>query len=290
MNNLLLIGSKDFIEKFTNIYSEKIQFYHVEKYIVHNKHSLNNINKETIKNYKKVIYLFPNISEDIYQLFDSIYSQVDISYFFNIESINLKFKNNLEFGIPHLSVNAIKKDNFIFTSLEKLLALIIVILISPILFIISILMIISDGFPIFFTQKRVGFNEKKFTIYKFRTLKTSTPKYMKSSERTRNYYTKIGLFLRRYNIDEMPQFFNVLNGSMSFIGPRPEMPFIVEEYNFVEKIRLQVKPGVSGSWQLSRAREREIHHNLEYDFNYIKNKNFLLDLTIFIQTAMRSFR
>lgn len=290
MNNLLLIGSKDFIEKFTNIYSEKIQFYHVEKYIVHNKHSLNNINKETIKNYKKVIYLFPNISEDIYQLFDSIYSQVDISYFFNIESINLKFKNNLEFGIPHLSVNEIKKDNFIFTSLEKLLALIIVILISPILFIISILMIISDGFPIFFTQKRVGFNEKKFTIYKFRTLKTLTPKYMKSSERTRNYYTKIGLFLRRYSIDEMPQFFNVLNGSMSFIGPRPEMPFIVEEYNFVEKIRLQVKPGVTGSWQLSRAREREIHYNLEYDFNYIKNKNFLLDLTIFIQTAMRSFR
>ena len=113
---------------------------------------------------------------------------------------------------------------------------------------------------------------------------------MKSSEKTRNYYTEVGLFLRKSNIDELPQFLNVVNGTMSFIGPRPEMPFIVEDYNFVEKIRLQVKPGLSGLWQLSQAREREIHHNLEHDFNYIKNKNCVLDIKLFIKTAIKSFR
>jgi len=202
----------------------------------------------------------------------------------------LKFKNNLEFGIPHISFNEVQKESFFISMIERIFALIILLLISPILIIVSILMIFNDGLPVFFTQERIGLHGKKFIIYKFRTLKISTPKYMKSSDQTSNYYTTIGLFLRKSNIDEIPQFFNVLNGTMSFIGPRPEMPFIVEDYNFVERMRLEVNPGVSGLWQLSRAREREIHYNLEHDFDYLIKKSLLSDIKLFFQTIFKSLR
>ena len=289
-NNLLLIGSKDFLKKFTDIYKEKIESLKFDEYIIDSENSLKDIDREFLKNYSKIVYLYGDISEDIYQLFDSLKNPTEISYFFNLESINLEFKNNLDFGIPHVSLHQIKKENYFINLIERIFALLVLFFISPILIIISIIMIISDGLPVLFSQKRVGLNGKKFIIYKFRTLKNSTPKYMSSSKKTYNYYTKIGLFLRKSNIDELPQFFNVFNGSMSFIGPRPEMPFIIEKYNFVEQIRLKVKPGVSGLWQLSRAREREIHENLEHDFDYIIKKSFLLDMKVFFQTAFRSFK
>ena len=290
MKKLLLIGSKDFIEKFIDTYKEKIDFFQVKQHVIIDKDSLKNINKDFLKNYKKVIYLSSEISEEFYKLFDSLKDKIEFSYFFNSESINLKFKNNLYFGIPHIAANDIKKESLSFKMVEKFFALIILLFISPILVIVSMFMIFSDGLPVFFTQERVGLYGKKFIIYKFRTLKKTTPKYMKSSNKTSDYYTKIGLFLRKSNIDELPQFFNVLNGTMSFIGPRPEMPFIVKDYNFFERIRLEVNPGVSGPWQLSEAREREIHYNLEHDFNYIIKKSFLSDVKLFFQTAFKSIR
>ncbi len=113
---------------------------------------------------------------------------------------------------------------------------------------------------------------------------------MKSSEKTDDYYTRIGLFLRKSNIDELPQLLNILNGTMSFIGPRPEMPFIVKNYNYLETFRLNVNPGISGLWQISIAREREIHHNLEHDFLYLDNKNFIYDFLIILKTIFKFLR
>jgi len=98
--------------------------------------------------------------------------------------------------------------------------------------------------------------------------------------------TKIGHYLRRYSLDEMPQFLNVLKGDMSLVGPRPEMKFIVEDYGAVERERLRVKPGLTGLWQISYARQSQIHDNLDYDLYYIEHQSFLLDLVILSLTGV----
>ena len=102
--------------------------------------------------------------------------------------------------------------------------------------------------------------------------------------------TKIGKWLRKTSLDELPQIINILKGDMSVVGPRREMPFIVEKYNSIEKNRLLVKPGLTGLWQVSPHRNAEINHNLEYDFYYIENQNLVLDLVIIIMTAVFAVR
>jgi len=104
--------------------------------------------------------------------------------------------------------------------------------------------------------------------------------------------TKVGRWLRKTSLDELPQLFNVIKGEMSMVGPRPEMPFIVNNYNNIEKKRLLIKPGLTGLWQISPHRSAEISHNLEYDFYYIENQGFVMDLVIVILTfffALRGF-
>ena len=96
----------------------------------------------------------------------------------------------------------------------------------------------------------------------------------------------VGFYRRRTALDELPQLLNVLRGEMSLVGPRPEMPFLVEKYSKVQARRLKVKPGVTGVWQLSPDRHgMEIHDNLEYDLFYIQRRSFLLDLIILFETA-----
>ena len=96
--------------------------------------------------------------------------------------------------------------------------------------------------------------------------------------------------LRRTSLDELPQLFNVLAGSMSLVGPRPEMPFIVEQYNDTHRQRLQVKPGLTGLWQLSGDRAFRIHENIEYDLYYIQRRNFFMDLAIVLHTVVFAMR
>jgi len=100
----------------------------------------------------------------------------------------------------------------------------------------------------------------------------------------------VGKFLRRTSFDELPQLLNVLEGSMSMVGPRPEMPFIVERYKPEHKQRLRIKPGITGLWQLSGDRASLIHENIEYDLYYIKNRNFFMDLAILIHTSIFAMR
>ena len=96
--------------------------------------------------------------------------------------------------------------------------------------------------------------------------------------------TRVGQWIRRMSIDELPQLINVLKGDMSLVGPRPEMPFIVVHYDRVASARLRVKPGITGLWQISPARAFPIHENLQYDFHYIRNQNVLLDCAIIART------
>ena len=102
--------------------------------------------------------------------------------------------------------------------------------------------------------------------------------------------TRVGRFLRKPSLDELPQTINVLKGNMSFVGPRPEMPFIVAEYNEIHKERLKVLPGITGLWQLSGDRKKAIHENMDYDLYYIRNASFFLDMAILIETLIFAFR
>jgi lipopolysaccharide/colanic/teichoic acid biosynthesis glycosyltransferase len=102
--------------------------------------------------------------------------------------------------------------------------------------------------------------------------------------------TRVGRFLRKTSLDELPQIINILKGEMSFVGPRPEMSFIVETYNDIHKERLKILPGLTGLWQLSGDRERAIHENMDYDLYYIRNQSFFLDVVILIETFLFAFK
>ena len=168
---------------------------------------------------------------------------------------------------------------------DILFSLFILLLILPILIITSLFILIEDGFPIIFAQERIGLNGKIFNIYKFRSMNIKTEKYGKSpSKKYDKRITKVGNFIRRTSIDEVPQFVNVLKGDMTIVGPRPEMKFIVDDYNDFEKLRLNIKPGITGPWQVSNARNFPIHYNVDYDIYHIINYSLRFNLKLIFKT------
>lgn len=153
------------------------------------------------------------------------------------------------------------------------------------LFIAAAIKLDSPG-PSLFTQDRVGRYRKNFKMYKYRTMYVDTPKYAvapKTGEDPR--ITKIGKVLRATSLDELPNLLNVILGDMSLVGPRPEMPFIVDTYEEWQLKRLDVKPGVTGLWQILGRKDLPLHENLEYDFYYIKNRSLSLDISILLKTV-----
>ncbi len=162
---------------------------------------------------------------------------------------------------------------------------------GPLMIVVAIVVKKSSPGPVLFKQERVGLNGRKFTMYKFRSMYVNTPKYALTPENSRDpRITPIGRFLRKTSLDELPQFFNVLAGDMSIVGPRPEMPFIVENYDAIQSERLKVKPGITGLWQISADRAKQIHDNIEYDLYYVENVSPLLDLVIILRTIFEVFR
>jgi lipopolysaccharide/colanic/teichoic acid biosynthesis glycosyltransferase len=164
-------------------------------------------------------------------------------------------------------------------------ALLLLLGLFPVLLTIAALIKFDSEGPILFRHNRVGKDGTRFALWKFRSMRTDVPKYEvspKSSNDAR--LTRVGRWIRRMSIDEMPQLINVLKGEMSLVGPRPEMPFIVDQYDSVAYSRLKVKPGITGLWQISPARAFPIHENLQYDLHYIRNQNILLDCAIVART------
>lgn len=156
----------------------------------------------------------------------------------------------------------------------------------PVMLALSAAILWVDGKPVFFRQIRVGMGGKPFEILKFRSMFVDAPKYAVTPGTGFDpRITPIGRILRRTSLDELPQLINVLRGEMSLVGPRPEMPFIVETYNDLQRQRLNAKPGITGLWQISPDRATAIHENMDYDIYYIRNQSFLLDLAILAKTA-----
>ena len=175
--------------------------------------------------------------------------------------------------------------------LDLVLSVTFLLVLMPVFVLASLLIRRQSEGPVFFMQTRIGKDGKPFRMFKFRTMYTHasgdapTPN---SSEDPR--ITPIGRFLRRYSLDELPQFINVLRGEMSIVGPRPEMPFIVEKYDALDRERLRAKPGITGLWQISSGRRFAIHQNLDYDIYYIENRSVLLDLVIIMLTVFAVVR
>lgn len=162
---------------------------------------------------------------------------------------------------------------------------------SPLWLIIAAIIKFDSPGPVVFRQKRVGLNGKEFDFFKFRSMHVTSEIYAltpKSSEDPR--ITRFGRWLRRSSLDELPQFFNVLMGDMSIVGPRPEMPFIVNTYNEEQRERLRVKPGITGVWQISAVRGEPIHANMEYDLFYIEHRSLVLDFIIMCKTVATAIR
>lgn len=164
-------------------------------------------------------------------------------------------------------------------------------LLAPLFILIAILIRLDSPGPTFFVQERVGRNGALFNIFKFRSMYTSAPRYAASPSSSHDpRITRVGRLLRRTSLDELPQLINVFLGAMSLVGPRPEMPFIVERYDARQRRRLQIAPGITGLWQLSADRSFPIHLNIQYDLYYIRNRGFFVDIAILIHTVFFAMR
>jgi lipopolysaccharide/colanic/teichoic acid biosynthesis glycosyltransferase len=168
--------------------------------------------------------------------------------------------------------------------LDFIFAIILLVITSPVMLLAAIAIKIEDPKgPVLFKQKRPGKNAKIFTVYKFRTMRVETEKDgrpLTDMERM----TKVGSFLRKTSIDELPQLFNIIRGEMSFIGPRPLLVQYLELYTPEQMRRHEVTPGISGWAQVNGRNAISWEEKFEYDVWYADNQSFLLDLKILILT------
>lgn len=179
--------------------------------------------------------------------------------------------------------------------IDFLLALMAAVLLIPILTTVYIAIKLESKGPAIFKQPRLGKNGKIFTVYKFRSMLSDQSQIIKSSTVLENdpRITRVGAFLRKTSLDELPQIFNILKGEMSFIGPRPPVPHFPKkfnEYTDFERKRFTVKPGISG---LAQIRCREIHDwdiNIPIDVEYVNNYSFTYDAKLFISSFMTFFK
>ena len=202
-------------------------------------------------------------------------------------------------GLPLIDTRHVPLDN-LFKAFTKrcfdiVFSLFAIILCSPLLILSAILVKCTSKGPILYKQERIGLNRKPFYMYKFRSMKVQSEVEEQKQWTTPNDPRKTwwGNIMRKLSIDELPQFFNVLKGEMSVIGPRPERPYFVDK--FKEEIphymiKHQVRPGITGWAQVNGLRgDTSIEERIEYDLYYIENWTFLLDIKIVFLTILRGF-
>jgi O-antigen biosynthesis protein WbqP len=170
--------------------------------------------------------------------------------------------------------------------LNRLFALILLLILTPLFLLVAISIFIEDGMPIFFKQKRVGINYTFFNIYKFRSMKKNTPNVATHLlENPGQYLLNIGGLLRKLSLDELPNLINIIKGEMVFVGPRPAL------YNQDDLMALrvvagvdQLKPGITGWAQINGRDEISIEEKVKLDQAYLSTKSFLFDLKILFKT------
>jgi exopolysaccharide biosynthesis polyprenyl glycosylphosphotransferase len=202
-------------------------------------------------------------------------------------------------GIPMLSLLATNEHRIGLAS-KRLIdlggALVLLLLATPILLAACAMIWLEDGRPVFFAQERGGVHGRKFQVWKLRTMAVGAEglrnDLLHRNERNGPFFkiqddpriTRVGRWLRKTSIDELPQLFNVLKGEMSLVGPRPQPIEEVEAYDFWHRRRLSMKPGITGLWQISARNDPEFQRWMELDLEYIDRWSPWLDLSILART------
>ena len=180
--------------------------------------------------------------------------------------------------------------------LDLILAAIALFLVLPVMAMVAIAIKLDSPGPVLFKQKRIGMGGKPFTIYKFRSMVTNAEALQAQvnvvdvnghtihKRRDDPRVTRIGKLIRKTSLDELPQLFNVLRGNMSLVGPRPELPWLVAEYDVWQRQRFNVPQGITGWWQIHERSDAPLHLNTDKDIHYIKHYSIWLDLYIIIMT------
>lgn len=171
---------------------------------------------------------------------------------------------------------------------DKLFAFFFLIILSPVFLIVSVLIILFLGKPIIFRQVRPGHNNKLFTIYKFRTMSKIQNNTISPHDQSR--ISLLGKILRKSSLDEIPQLINIINGDMSFVGPRPLLIEYLDLYSKEQLKRHNVKPGLSGWAQINGRNALLWPEKFKLDVWYVDNQSFLLDMKIIILTFLKIFQ
>ena len=235
---------------------------------------------------------------DIVQKLDDFPVQVWVALgFFDLALYNTTIEDFA--GIPMLDLRASAIDDYqrmMKRAFDLTFGLIALVLALPFIIISALMILLDDGRPILFRQKRVGENGRLFEMLKFRTMVRNAEQLqdqVEKRDRDGNIIhklkddprvTRVGRFLRRFSLDELPQFFNVVRGDMSLVGPRPELPYLVERYQPWQRKRFAVPPGITGWWQVSGRSDKPMHLHTEEDLYYIQNYSLSLDLQILLKT------
>ncbi len=181
--------------------------------------------------------------------------------------------------------------------MDVVCSLIAIVMLMPLFIIVSVFIVLEDGWPVLYVQHRVGINGRIFNFYKFRSMRRGADRIkaqlmaqnesadgvifkMKKDPRI----TRVGRVLRRFSIDEAPQFFNVLAGDLSLVGPRPPLPAEVAQYTLEERKRLHVKPGLTCLWQIGGRSEIPFEQQVRLDMEYIHSRSIWQDICIMLKT------
>lgn len=205
------------------------------------------------------------------------------------EMVAMKAQVESFFGLPLISItepSISPMQGRVKRLFDVFFALVTLILVSPILLIIAIAIKYTSRGPILIHQRRVGAHGRTFAMHKFRSMHWRPDQIdaVVPKQRGDPRVTDVGRFIRRTSLDELPQLWNVLVGEMSLVGPRPELPAIVSEYEPWQLKRLAVPPGMTGWWQVNGRSEQSMHRNTEIDLYYVQNYSILLDIQILVRT------
>jgi len=188
-----------------------------------------------------------------------------------------------------------KYERFVKPAMDRVVAILMLLLLSPVFAIIAIAIRVTMGSGVIFHQERVGKNGRLFTLYKFRTMRPDRRRRpsqpINGQERRRTHkspfhplVTPVGRVLRKLSVDELPQLWNVLCGQMSMVGPRPELPWIVDDYEPWQHRRHEVKPGLTGLWQVTTRGDGVMHDRTDVDLEYLERVSLHHDVWIMLRT------
>ncbi len=188
-------------------------------------------------------------------------------------------------NFKNIKVRSSASYEFLKRLFDLLFSIMGIILLWPLFLILILLIRIDSPGRVIFSQQRSKNAGEFFSMYKFRTMYLGVKNQDFAPTGPNDpRVTRIGKILRRTSLDELPQLWNILTGEMSVVGPRPEMTFISEKYNEIERQRLLVKPGLTGLWQIYGRKDLPLHENVELDLYYIEHRSFFLDLFIILRT------